>query len=136
LKLFEMERSVMVAVVDGNTGARGVLVRRLKQVPGISVVGEAGDAGEALRVVGSCRPEVVLLDFRRIAPNGAELLDRLATLAPQAGVVIITAYLTERERTDLMRAGARAILLKEIDSERLVGTIRTVAARGGALERR
>jgi DNA-binding NarL/FixJ family response regulator len=48
--------------------------------------------------------------------------------APQTGIVILTAYLTEAERSDLMRAGARAILLKEIDSRTLVWTIRTVAA--------
>ncbi len=53
----------------------------------------------------------------------------MAVTVPQSGIVILTAYVTERERSELMQAGARAILLKEIDSERLVRTIQTVAAR-------
>ncbi len=60
--------------------------------------------------------------------NAAEFVDRMAVTVPLSGIVILTAYVTERERSQLMRAGARAILLKEIDSERLVRTIQTVAA--------
>jgi DNA-binding NarL/FixJ family response regulator len=123
-----MEACVTVVVVDGNPGARQGLIRRLRQMPGISVVGEAGDPDEALRVVRDGRPDVVVTDLRRIDPNAAEFLGRMAATAPQAGIVILTAYLTEGERSNLMRAGARAILLKEIDSGTLVWTIRTVAA--------
>lgn len=105
-------------------------------MPGISVVAEAGEPREALTVVGDQRPEVIVLDLRRIAPDGAEFLGQLAAAAPQGGIVVLTAYLTERERADLTRAGARAILLKEIDSGTLVRTIRAVAARVVAGERR
>lgn len=131
-----MEPSVTVVVVDGNPGTRQELVRRLAQVSGISVVGEAREPGEALTVVGDRQPDVVLTDLRRIAPDGAEFLGRLTRAAPRARIVILTAYLTERERADLTRAGARAILLKEIDSATLVRTVRTVAARVAAEEGR
>lgn len=122
-----MEQPVTVAVVDGNSRTRRGLIHRLQQVEGVSVVGEAGDPGEALRVAHDSRPEVVVMDLRRIAPNGAEFLGRLTRAAPEAKVVILTAYFTERERIELMLAGAGAILLKEIGSETLVRTIRTVA---------
>lgn len=117
-----------MAVVDGNPGTRRGLICRLGQMPGISVVGEAGGPSEALTVVSDRRPDVVVMDLRRIAPDGAEFLGRLARAAPQAGIVVLTAYLTERERSDLMGAGARTILLKEIDSGTLIRTIRTIAA--------
>ncbi len=126
--VFDMERSVTVAVVDGNPGTRQGLTRRLRQMSGISVVGEAGEPGEALRVVCERKPDVVVTDLRRIDRNGAEFVARMAAAVPQSGIVILTAYVTERERSELMRAGARAILLKEIDSERLIRTIQTVAA--------
>jgi DNA-binding NarL/FixJ family response regulator len=112
------------------------LIRRLQQVEGISVVGEAGDPCDALTVVSDRQPDVVVMDLRRIAPNGAEFLGRLVVAAPQAGIVVLTAYLTERERSDLLQAGARAILLKEIDSGALVRTIRMIAARPVADGRR
>lgn len=123
-----MERSVTVAVIDGNPGTRQGVIRQLQQMPGISVVGEAGEPGEALRVVCDRQPDVVVMDVRRIDPNAAEFVGRMAAAVPQSGIVILTAYLTEGERFDLMRAGARAILLKEIDSGRLIRTIRAVAA--------
>jgi DNA-binding NarL/FixJ family response regulator len=122
-----VEQPVTVAVVDGNSGTRRELIRLLGQVPGISVVGEAEDSEEALRMAGDRRPDVVVTDVRWIAPDGATFLRRLARSAPEAGIVILTAYFTERERNELMLAGAGVILLKEIGSETLVRTIRTVA---------
>lgn len=92
------------------------------------MVGEAAEPDEALNIVRNQRPHVVVMDVRRIDRNAAEFVDRMAVTVPQSGIVILTAYVTEQERSQLMRAGARAILLKEIDSERLVRTIQTVAA--------
>lgn len=126
-----MDQHVTVAVVDGNPGTLRGLIHCLQQMPGIVVVGEAGSPSEALTVVRERRPEVVVLDIRRLAPNAAEFLGQLTAAAPQAGIVVLTAYCTERERADLTQAGARAILWKEIDSGALVCTIRTVAGRGG-----
>ena len=93
------------------------------------MVGEAAEPDEALKIVRNQQPHVVVMDVRRIDRNAAEFVDRMAVAVPQSGIVILTAYVTEQERAELMRAGARAILLKEIDSERLVRTIQTVAAR-------
>lgn len=130
-----MERSVTVAIIDGDPGTRQGLIHRLQQVPGIVVVGQAQDPCEALAVVQERQPDVVVIDLRRLTSNAAELLEQLTAAAPQAGIVVLTAYLTERERADLTRAGARAIVLKEIDSETLVRTIHTVAS-GALVEQR
>ncbi len=124
-----VERPITVAVVDGNPRTRLGLIQRLGQMPGLSVVGGAGDADDALAVVGDRQPDVVVLDLRRIVPDGAEFLSRLASAAPQAGIVVLTAYVTAGERADLTQAGARAILLKEIDSDVLVRAIRMAATR-------
>lgn len=91
-------------------------------------MGEAGDPEEALRVVSEHRPDVVLMDVRWTDRDGAALLSQIAAAAPKARIVVLTAYVTEQERSELMRAGAQAILLKEIGSDRLVQTMRAVAA--------
>jgi DNA-binding NarL/FixJ family response regulator len=124
---FAMERSVTVAVADANSGTDAALVQRLRGMQGISVVGEAEEPGEALRMVREHRPDVIVMDFRQINQNWAEFLGWMTATRPQPGIVVLTTYVTERERSDLMQAGARAILLREIDSRRLVQTIRTVA---------
>lgn len=131
-----MERPVTVAVLDGNPGTRRGLIRRLTQIPGISVVGEGSDADEAVRVVGEQRPDVVVADVPRMAPDAGAFLGRLMRAAPEAGIVVLTAYLTERERSELVRAGAQALLLKEIDSVALARAIETVAERRLGGERR
>ncbi len=131
-----MEESLTVAVVDPNPGARHGLVRLLGQTPGIRVVGKAGDPGEALKLVTDQRPDVVLVDVRRIDPTGVGFLGRMAAAAPEAGIVVLTAYLTEKERSDLFGAGARAILLKEIDAGTLVRTVRTTGVLRAPGERR
>ncbi|OGQ75069.1 MAG: hypothetical protein A3G40_03500 [Deltaproteobacteria bacterium RIFCSPLOWO2_12_FULL_57_22] len=123
-----MKRSITVAVIDSNSGTRQGLVRRLQQMPGITVLGEAADPEEALRVAFEQRPDVVLTDVRWIDRDGAEFLSQMAAAVPKAKIVVLTAYVTEQERSELMRAGAQAILLKEIGSDRLVQTMRTLAA--------
>lgn len=124
-----MEPCLAVAVIDRNPQARLGLIQRLGQVPGLSVVGDAGDPDQALAVVGDRRPDVVVMDLRRLVPDGAEFLCRLANAAPQMGMVVLTAFITERERADLTRAGAQVILLKEINSDVLVQAIRVAATR-------
>lgn len=130
-----MKSSVRVAVFDGNPGTLQGLIHRLQQVPGIVVVGQAQDPCEALGVVRERQPDVVVMDLRRLTPNAAEFLEQLTAAAHQAGIVVLTAYLTECERADLTQAGARAIMLKEIDSDALIRTIRTVARRRDAQDR-
>lgn len=123
-----MQRGITVAVVDSNSGTRQGLIQRLQQIPWITVLGEAGDPDAALWMVCEQRPDVVLMDIRRMDRDGVEFLSQMAAAVPKARIVVLTAYVTEQERSALMRAGAQAILLKEIGSDRLVRTIQTVAA--------
>ena len=131
-----MERSVSVIVVDTNDGTRRGLCRRLGQEPGLVVIGEATEAVEALGMVADRQPDVVVLDPRGMRCAGAELVERMRGAAPDAGIVVLTAYVTEGERSALTRAGAHALVVKEIDSESLVRTIRTIATRSGVGDRR
>ena len=131
-----MAASVSVIVVDANDGTRRGLCRRLGQEPGLAVIGEATEAVEALGMVADGQPDVVVLDPRGMAATGDQLVARMRAVAPDAGIVVLTAYVTEEERSELTRAGAGAVVVKEIHSESLVRTIRTVAARSGAGDRR
>ena len=122
-------------VVDVNDGARRGLCRRLGQEPGLAVIGEATEAVEALGMVADGQPDVVVLDPRGMGA-GAELVELMRAAAPDTGIVVLTTYVTEEERSELTRAGAHAVVVKQIDSESLVRTIRTVAARPEVGDRR
>jgi DNA-binding NarL/FixJ family response regulator len=131
-----VEESISVAVVDGNPRARREVARRLREVSGLALVGEAGGATDAIALLRERGPDVVVTDPRHVAPGGAALLGRLSAAAPDAAVVVLTVYVTEAERAELLAAGAAAVVLKEIASESLVRTIRSVAARAAARTRR
>ena len=130
-----MAASVSVIVVDPNDGTRRGLCRRLGQEPGLAVIGEAPETAQALGMVADGHPDVVVLDPRGTG-GGAGLVERMRAAAPHAGIVVLTAYVTGEERSELTRAGAHAVLVKEIDSESLIRAIRTVAARPEAGARR
>lgn len=110
------------------------MTRRLAGTHGITVVGSAADPDTAVSVVGSGDVDVVVVDPRGL--DGAALLDRMAAAAPGVGIVVFTAFVSLGEQADLIGRGARAVVLKEIGSERLVDAIRGVAGRPGAAERR
>ncbi len=131
-----MVASVSVIVVDANDGTRRGLCRRLGQEPGVAVIGEATEAVEALGMVADGQPDVVVLDPRGMGSAGAELVGRMRAAAPDAGIVVLTAYVSEEERSELTSAGVGAVVVKEIDSESLVRAIRTVAAQSGVGDRR
>ncbi|MEK7386872.1 MAG: response regulator, partial [candidate division NC10 bacterium] len=88
-------------VVDANDGTRRGLCRRLGREPGVAVIGEATEAAEALGMVADGQPDVVVLDPRAIGGAGAELVERMRAVAPDAGIVVLTAYVTEEERSEL-----------------------------------
>lgn len=118
-------------LIDGNPRIRLGLAQRLQQMPGIAIVGESGDPGEALTMVRVRQPDVVVLDLRGIAPDSKGFLRRLRVTAPETEVVVLTSYIARNERAALSQAGARAILMKDIDSDALARAIRSVGNRDG-----
>jgi DNA-binding NarL/FixJ family response regulator len=113
------------------------LVRRgfrliLELEPDITVVGEAGDGREALRITRDLNPDVVVMDIRMPDIDGIEATQRLHAAGSDARVLILTTFDPNEYVYQAMRAGASGFLLKDVPSDQLVAAIRTVA-RGDAL---
>ena len=72
-----------VIVVDDQTVVRDGLVLLLGPLPGLEVVGSAGDGEEALRLVGEHRPDVVLMDLRMPRVDGVEATRRIRPPIPR-----------------------------------------------------
>ena len=113
------------------------LVRRgfrliLELEPDMTVVGEAGDGREALRVTREVTPDVVVMDVRMPDIDGIEATQRLQAAGSDARVLILTTFDLNEYVYQAMRAGASGFLLKDVPSDQLVDAIRTVA-RGDAL---
>jgi DNA-binding NarL/FixJ family response regulator len=119
--------SVRVLVVDDHALFRRGLILVLEADEGIAVIGEAGDGGEALALVGREAPDVVLMDVRMPGLSGIETTRRLVADHPSARVVMLTVSDEEDDLYEAIKAGAVGYLLKEISIEEVAEAVHAVA---------
>jgi DNA-binding NarL/FixJ family response regulator len=98
----------------------------------LAVVGEAADGREAVALVETARPDVVLMDVRMPVMDGIEATRRLVDAGNPARIVILTTFDLDEAVFAALRAGASGFMLKDIRAAELVQAIRVVA-RGEAL---
>ncbi len=119
---------IRIMLVDDHTLFRRGLKALLSGEPSFTVVGEAGDAGEALRSVAELRPDVVLLDNHMPGVNGVDAIGAIREAAPAARVIVLTVSEDEEDLTRALTAGAAGYLLKTVESEVLADSIRRALA--------
>ncbi len=123
-----MNEPIRLLVVDDHTLFRRGLVALLASQPGVQVVGEAGDASQALREAQRLQPAVILLDNHLPGVTGIQALAGLREACPQALVLMLTVSEDELDVQAALRNGAQGYLLKTIDGEDLVASIRRAMA--------
>lgn len=97
--------------------------------PDLEVVGEANNGQEALDLVSSLQPHVILMDLRMPVLDGVAATRTLKETHPHCRVIVLTTFDDDEYVFEGLRAGAVGYLLKDVSSEKLVEAIRT-AARG------
>jgi two-component system nitrate/nitrite response regulator NarL len=94
---------------------------------GIELVGEAEDGGQAIQLVQSLRPDVLLLDLHLPGAGGLDVLRQLAALNLETRAVLLTAAIERGQmRTALVR-GAWGVVLKQAATDLLIKCIRQVS---------
>ncbi|MBX3605995.1 MAG: response regulator transcription factor [Piscinibacter sp.] len=115
-------------LVDDHPLVREGLRARLSEVPGLQVVGEAGDADDAFGLVDRLRPDLVLMDVGMKQTNGIELTGRLLASHPGLRVLMFSMYDSPETVRRSLAAGAQGYVLKEAPGEEIVQAIEAVAA--------
>ncbi|MBX9391757.1 response regulator [Streptomonospora nanhaiensis] len=125
---------IRVLLADDQNLVRAGFRSILDGEDGISVVAEAGDGAEAVRLAAAERPDVVLMDVRMPAVDGLEATRRIAADARLAAVkvVILTTFDLDDYVYGALKAGASGFLVKDTEPAELVHAVRVVA-RGDAL---
>jgi DNA-binding NarL/FixJ family response regulator len=124
---------IRVLIVDDHPVVREGLVAALEDESDVRIAGTAGSAEEALRIVGTGRPDVILLDLELPGLGGIEAIPRLAAARPGAGIIVLTAYDADERVLGAVRAGARGYVLKGASVEEIARAIRTVHGGGSYL---
>jgi DNA-binding NarL/FixJ family response regulator len=93
----------------------------------MTVIGEAGDGAEAVRLAAQLAPDVVLMDVRMPGMDGIEATRRVVT-AGASRVLILTTFDLDEYAYEGLRAGASGFLLKNVPPSDLLSAIRAVAS--------
>jgi signal transduction histidine kinase len=123
---------IRVAVVDDNPGFRETLASLLGTEE-LVVVGAVGRGSDALNLVRSTGPDVVLMDVRMPEMNGIEATRLLKSAFPDVGIVALTGVDDQDAVREMLVAGASCYVLKDSDSEEIFHAIRQAAAGGGVI---
>lgn len=121
--------SITLFLIDDHTLLRRGLVALLSQYADLRVVGEAGDAAEALRLLPQLRPDVILLDNHLPGVRGVDAIAGLREASRGSRVLMLTVSEDGEDLGAALRHGAQGYLLKTIDGDLLAQAIRR-AARG------
>jgi DNA-binding NarL/FixJ family response regulator len=120
------KRVARVVVADDQTVVREGIVMLLGLLPGIEVVGAAGDGDEAVKLVAELAPDVVLMDLRMPRCDGVEATRRIRAEHPGTQVVVLTTFADDESLFPALRAGARGYLTKDAGGDEIVRAVHNV----------
>ncbi len=128
-----MSEPVRLLIVDDHPVVRDGLRGMCDASADFDVVAEASDGPEAVRLVTSLDPDVVLMDLRMPGGSGVEAIAELGRRGARAHVLVLTTYDTDRDIMAALDAGATGYLLKDAPRDELFAAIRAAAAGESAL---
>jgi len=117
---------IRVLIADDHAVVREGTRQILEQEPDLKVVAEAADGGEAVKLTGSSKPDVAIIDISMPRVDGIEATRQIKALYPQVAVLILTAYDDDQFVFSLIEAGAAGYLLKSVRGSELVDAVRAV----------
>jgi DNA-binding NarL/FixJ family response regulator len=106
-------KPIHVILADDHTLVRAGIRALLEKLPGVKVVGEAGDGREVLNLVKAHQPDVVLMDIAMPGLNGLEAAERMARDFPDVRIIMLSMHNNEEYVLRSIKAGASGYLLKK-----------------------
>lgn len=119
--------AIRVLICDDQDVVREGLQAILKSCKDIEVVGLAGDGDEALQMIPSVKPDVVLMDLKMPVMNGIQATHHICTQYPEVYVLVLTTYDADQWVFDAIRSGAAGYLLKDTPRDGLIAAIKGTA---------
>jgi two-component system invasion response regulator UvrY len=118
---------IKVLIVDDHALVRMGIRRLLEDLLDVKVVADAESGEQALALIKSHAPDVVLLDMKMPGIDGLEVIRRLRKSNRHVKVIAVTAMCSEGLPTRVLQSGAMGYLTKESGAEEMAAAIRKVA---------
>lgn len=125
-------KKIRILIADDHAIVRAGLAAVLEFEDDMEIVGEAEDGLQAVSAARELRPDVVIMDLRMPALDGAAATATVLRESPNTKVLILTTYGTSSDVMRAIRAGASGAVSKTLPNEKLTAAIRSVANGGNA----
>ena len=119
--------AIRVLIIDDHTLFRSGIRLLLQRQSGFEVVGEAGNVLEGVKEAKRWKPDVILLDLHMPDVSGLEAIQILEEEVPQAEIIMLTVSEESEDLLEALHMGARGYLLKNIETDFLIESIRRAA---------
>jgi DNA-binding NarL/FixJ family response regulator len=120
-------KPIRVVIADDHALVRAGIRALVLAVPGTEVVAEASDGREALALIKTHHPDLVLLDISMAGLNGLETAARIAKDFPDVRILMVSAHANEEYVCQALRSGASGYLLKDAGPAELEIAVKAVA---------
>lgn len=117
---------IRILIADDQRVFRTAISRTLATIPGIEIVGEAGDGGEAVRMAEELQPDVILMDVAMPILDGIEATQWTRERCPQTRIIGLSIFDRGEVERQMREAGAIAYVPKSEHWDKLLSTILAV----------
>lgn len=117
-----------IVLVDDHQMMRDGLRLLLEKEPGLRIVGDADNGRAAIQMAKDLSPDIIVMDVGLPGLNGIEATRQITAASPKTCVIALSMHSDKRYVIQMLRAGAKAYLLKNCASDELVKAIRAVQA--------
>jgi two-component system, NarL family, response regulator LiaR len=117
---------IRVLIVDDHAIVREGLRALIDGKPDLTLVGEAVNGEEAVRMALAEKPDVILMDLVMPRMNGIQAIREIRTANPQARILVLTSFAEDEQVFEAIRGGALGYLLKDSSPGELIEAIRCV----------
>src|SRR5580692_7051249 len=121
-----MKNTISLVIADDHEIFRDGLVLMLSKQEAISLVGQAGDGQELIRLVTELKPDIVLTDIKMPRLDGIAASKILLQQHPGLKIIALSMFEEENLIVEMLEAGAKGYLLKNADKKEILDAIVTV----------